>query len=287
MSKTKKNHYRNVVRCEFLGSGASGCKVYSCLVKGWRCAVKELSLALSNHFETECFRMEMNLLASLPRHPNVVQYLHHQEQKEGLQLFMTQYSSTLRQYLDKRREFSGYDALNPGFNAGLLQVPSALHHVKVSALADPSPLSDDTLNSLIDPQTVSGLAMKIAAGIQHLHHNCVLHRDLKSNNVFVCLDFSQRNITETVIGDFDTAIRVPKSYFSSSTDSSFNDSVDPVTIGSCPQKKKKVLDTDNKKHKNNNDDNDNDDNDNNTGTAGWMAPEVISGKKYGSAADGS
>jgi len=51
--------------------------------------------------------------------------------------------------------------------------------------------------------------MEIIDGLDFLHSQHVLHRDLKSHNIFVMLD-THGNVTQLAIGDFDSAKRVSK-----------------------------------------------------------------------------
>lgn len=58
---------------EIYVGGGSGAVVYEGLVDGWRCAIKQLSLA--DIEECEHFIKEIEMLESLPYHPNIVVWL--------------------------------------------------------------------------------------------------------------------------------------------------------------------------------------------------------------------
>lgn len=86
--------------CEPLGKGASSTCIHSCLVDGWKCAMKKLSTSQANKMDLTAFEREVEILCQLPPHPNIVRYLFHSHIGEDLCLFMTQYQGTLRDWLD-------------------------------------------------------------------------------------------------------------------------------------------------------------------------------------------
>lgn len=207
--------------------------------------MKELNLATSNHFEIECFQSEMNIISQLPPHPNIVQFLHSQEEKQNLQIFMTQYSSTLREYLNQIRdefslETSSRDngrypaedknvkplsssrksfATEPSSDSDSIDSPISKGHPSGRSSSSETKLPPDP-NKIIVPiehyltaVEAAEVAIEVAQGIRHLHQNCVMHRDIKSSNVFVVQD-PCRKILNSSIGDFDTAKKFPMRYLS-------------------------------------------------------------------------
>lgn len=57
------------------------------------------------------------------------------------------------------------------------------------------------------PAAIVKYAIDILAGLEFLHKNQVLHRDLKSDNIFVMLN-EKKEICQLAIGDFDVARRM-------------------------------------------------------------------------------
>lgn len=55
------------------------------------------------------------------------------------------------------------------------------------------------------PKQIQFYALEVASGIEFLHSNNVIHRDIKSENIFVQYDM-ENNIKSIAIGDFDTAL---------------------------------------------------------------------------------
>eukprot|EP01102_Stenamoeba_stenopodia_P005534 TRINITY_DN162_c0_g3_i1.p1 TRINITY_DN162_c0_g3~~TRINITY_DN162_c0_g3_i1.p1 ORF type:complete len:703 (-),score=153.41 TRINITY_DN162_c0_g3_i1:231-2339(-) len=55
------------------------------------------------------------------------------------------------------------------------------------------------------PKQVHFYATEIASGLEFLHSNGIIHRDIKCENIFSCLDM-EGNIKSLAIGDFDTAL---------------------------------------------------------------------------------
>lgn len=57
------------------------------------------------------------------------------------------------------------------------------------------------------PAAIGRYALSVLAGLEFLHKHQVLHRDLKSDNIFVMLD-EKKEICQLAIGDFDVAKRL-------------------------------------------------------------------------------
>ena len=57
------------------------------------------------------------------------------------------------------------------------------------------------------PDDIWRISLDIVKGIEFLHSNGIVHRDLKSDNIFVLLD-EQSEIHKCAIGDFDTAKQI-------------------------------------------------------------------------------
>lgn len=134
--------------------GGSSATVSTAIVDGWRCCVKKLDLTQCSSIDESSFRKEISVLEQLPYHPNVCRYLFHLEPEgeQQLLLFMTQYETTLRSLLDI--------AIQPG---------------PTGAPITPS----------FDVDVLCKFLLDIASGVEFLHLHDVLHRDLKSENVFL------------------------------------------------------------------------------------------------------
>jgi serine/threonine protein kinase len=154
--------------------GGSGSSIRACNVDGFNCAMKEYSLG-RNRVTNQVNRVltEILFLRSLS-HPNIVRYLHHIRSPTSVRVFMTRYEMSLRKEIRTRA-----DAVEEGE-------------------ADPFTIKE-TLGLLID----------IAKGLDYLHKLNIMHRDLKSENIF--LEFNESGGWTAVIGDFDTAKRLTKS----------------------------------------------------------------------------
>ncbi|MDP2434477.1 MAG: serine/threonine-protein kinase [archaeon] len=163
--------FENIVVTERLAAtGGSNACVYACYVNGWQCAIKELQKPtgfLSDQSSMEGFLREITLIENLPPHKNIVRYLHHEETPTHIRLYMTRYAGSLGSEIRK-------------FSREMKQ---------------------------FSPGQIAYMACDIAKGIEFLHSHGIIHRDLKSDNVFV-LKNETGGIQTLVIGDFDTAKKI-------------------------------------------------------------------------------
>mmetsp|Transcript_1111 Transcript_1111/g.1262 ORF Transcript_1111/g.1262 Transcript_1111/m.1262 type:complete len:528 (+) Transcript_1111:42-1625(+) len=150
-------------------SGGSTAGIYGCLVDGWHCVMKELDMRGVNDEKVSKFMNEIKLLERLPGHPNIVRYLFHQQKNDKLRLFMTHYTDSLRGVVRRRRD--DFDS-------------NAVDH--------------------FHPRDIAKYMVEIVTGLQMLHDAKVIHRDMKTDNIFVLLDV-HNEIRQLAIGDFDTA----------------------------------------------------------------------------------
>eukprot|EP01130_Rhizamoeba_saxonica_P001293 TRINITY_DN11172_c0_g1_i1.p1 TRINITY_DN11172_c0_g1~~TRINITY_DN11172_c0_g1_i1.p1 ORF type:complete len:462 (-),score=111.47 TRINITY_DN11172_c0_g1_i1:38-1423(-) len=170
-SSTAQMPFQHVILLrEIYVGGGSGAVVYEGLVDGWRCAVKQLEIV--DIHECNNFLAEMEMLESLPYHPNIVRYLYHDVKGRYLRLFVTQYHVSLRQVIKRRLQYI-----------------------------------ENGREDYWSESQVCGYMLELVSGLNFLHEQNVLHRDLKSHNIFVMLD-SHNNITQLAIGDFDSAKKV-------------------------------------------------------------------------------
>eukprot|EP01091_Cochliopodium_minus_P014371 TRINITY_DN4871_c0_g1_i1.p1 TRINITY_DN4871_c0_g1~~TRINITY_DN4871_c0_g1_i1.p1 ORF type:complete len:612 (+),score=172.96 TRINITY_DN4871_c0_g1_i1:345-2180(+) len=149
---------------EKLGVGGSGMVVYSALVDGWKCAVKELDLTNAKEKEVELFESEVSVLEKLPYHKNIVRILFHTRSNNVMRLFVSRYRETLAQKL------------------------SSLNNQK----------------KYLTFEKIIKLSLDIVKGLMFLHEREIIHRDIKSDNIFVNYN-SSSEISYLSIGDFDRA----------------------------------------------------------------------------------
>ena len=147
--KTTLVNWDNLIIGETLSkiSAGSGTSIHVCYVDGFQCCMKELNFMVATAQQKRMIRGEIELLESLEPHRNVIRYLHHEEGKTYIRLFLTMYSATLSDLLKKRKDAN-------------------------------SPLS------AIDICFYCRLCLD---GLQFLHGHGIIHRDIKAENVFLIL----------------------------------------------------------------------------------------------------
>eukprot|EP01102_Stenamoeba_stenopodia_P022816 TRINITY_DN964_c0_g1_i2.p1 TRINITY_DN964_c0_g1~~TRINITY_DN964_c0_g1_i2.p1 ORF type:complete len:620 (-),score=149.75 TRINITY_DN964_c0_g1_i2:58-1917(-) len=172
--------------------GGSGAVVHLATVDGWQCAMKELELTGISTAMVERFESEILLLESLPPHRNLVRYLFHQKTKNKLRLFMTRYSCDLASFIRDRKEESLQYGMGVGAPGGI-----GIPQTKTS-------FSANSGVRLFSAKEIIKFALDIVSGLQVLHEMKIMHRDMKSDNVFVLLN-EKGEIDSLSVGDFDTA----------------------------------------------------------------------------------
>lgn len=148
---------------ERLGSGGSGMTVYRCDVDGLVCAVKVMDKEAFTGEQIEHFLEEIRILRTVSECGHIVKYLHHIESEKKIHLFMEYFPSTLFDVIRSRR----------------------------------------VLNKPFSPASIASICLGVIRGVHYLHSRepPIIHRDLKSANVFISFgssDFPR----EVKLGDF-------------------------------------------------------------------------------------
>jgi serine/threonine protein kinase len=180
MDQVKKHHkvkvnLGNVQINELTAAGnAMGTSLFSCLVDGWQCCMKEMSLEGVSEQEAKSFDTEIELLEKLPYHPNIARYLFHVKSDDRIRLFMTKYAVSLREVISTRRA-----------------------HVSAGTM------------SYFYPGEVAKWMAQIASGVEFLHKNHVIHRNLKPDVILCTLD-TRGYLSNLAITEFDSAKAISK-----------------------------------------------------------------------------
>mmetsp|Transcript_8043 Transcript_8043/g.24907 ORF Transcript_8043/g.24907 Transcript_8043/m.24907 type:complete len:539 (-) Transcript_8043:208-1824(-) len=118
----------------------------------------------------QSLKTEISIVANLPDHANVVRYFYYDQAGTYIRLFMEEFSGTLGDIVSARKK------------AGLKGFPV---------------------------EQILMFSRDILEGLDFLHKHKVIHRDLKSDNVFVRVD-NEGKIKRLALGDFDTAKKLTK-----------------------------------------------------------------------------
>jgi len=153
-----------IVTQRIAAGGGSSAEVYTCIVDGWLVVMKQLSTEGMGQEKIEAFSREVRMLELLPPHENIVRYLFHDAKENAIRLFITHYDGSLGSYIRTM----------------------------------------DANNESIPLKIIYRVLLDIIKGVEFLHHHNIMHRDLKSDNIFI-LYGDRKEIKHCAIGDFDTA----------------------------------------------------------------------------------
>jgi len=122
-------------------------------------------------------RKEREIMEQIPFHRNLIHYRGHYETNEEIYIFMSLHNSSLYEYLkelDRRAEH---------------------------------PQELDRRPTYLSISDVIRFSIDILTGLVMLHECSIIHRDLKSANVFVNFG-PDNNVSYLTLGDFDTAKKI-------------------------------------------------------------------------------
>lgn len=153
----------DIIRVKKLASGASGCKLWKARVKGWSCCLKEISTFNASKSDVKEFENEIEILGKLGSQTHLVQFLGCQRTKQSLQIFMIHYEGNLNELL----------------SFALSRKENWPQH------------------QIID------YATQISKGVALLHKNNIIHRDIKSHNIFYTWTVHSSKLPNyLVLGDY-------------------------------------------------------------------------------------
>lgn len=116
---------------------------------GWLCAIKEVYYDVE---EADSWESVFSTLSSLPKHPNIADYLYFQMLSDRVRLFMRLYSSSLKNYIDRHKESS---------------------------------LSIEPQPKYFSVRQIALCLLDIASGLSVLHENGIIHRGLLPFSCFL------------------------------------------------------------------------------------------------------
>ena len=153
---------------KLIGKGASGSRIYECrLEDGGMFAVKRFDLAFMTETDIKNVEKEREIMEQIPYHKNLTIYRGHYDTDTEMYIFMNLYNDNLYKYLR-------------------------------DCLAN---------NKFLSVKEIVKMSIDILTGLSILHECDIIHRDLKSLNIFVNYG-SDLNINYLTIGDFDTAKKI-------------------------------------------------------------------------------
>lgn len=172
-----------VEKKKLIGSGGSGCKVYSAKIEGFVCCVKELPIDLAEE-DTKAFEQEITILKNLPKSSHLIRYLGFQNDGTMLQLYMTLCGENVISSILLLTNVSRYDG--------------TLHDL-IQNQFEQGPFTE---------QEVIRMACHVLKALVALHTDRLMHRDVKSSNIYFEEYDSKR--THLVLGDFGESKIIPK-----------------------------------------------------------------------------
>jgi len=158
-----------IKKIKLLGRGAIGTEVWKVKINGWACCAKIIDTSCCRDTELACFEKEISILQTLPsQNKHIVQYLGFQNAGTRLEIFMTLYDGSLYNIIQDRN---------------LHQLPFTF-------------------------KAIVGIAYQILSALVVIHSRRLIHRDIKSSNIFYETVFNEK--TTYVLGDFGESKIIPK-----------------------------------------------------------------------------
>jgi serine/threonine protein kinase len=162
--------------CLIAKAGASNAKIYSVMLHGLICAVKQVDIEFPE--DAEQIEREIRILESLPPHPNIIKYLHHTRTPSQIRVFMTLYSGTLCARVNQRK----------GDAAGIL-LPTAKDENSTNSnlrlVLSPSFLTETAstpARNYMRPEEIRQILRDVTSGIQHLHKKRIIHGGMSTSS---------------------------------------------------------------------------------------------------------
>ena len=177
-----------VTKIELIASGYAS-QIYEVNVDGWICAMKEIDLTKMEKSAVRRCEQELEVMRTVPHHPNVCHYLGSRRRGNCIQVFLTKYSSNLWWKLRDMRH-------NDEFFTPIEVVRIALDVVRGLIV-----LVRLRNNTIVKVHYVNVTEhWTVVMTFQHDHG--FVHRDLKSDNILLMLN-ERDEIKTCVVADFD------------------------------------------------------------------------------------
>ena len=190
-----------------IDSGGSGTTIKECNIDGFKCVAKIAKLKACTKETLNGMYNEVNILSKLDCHPNIINYIFDKAFDDCFCVFLTKYQDSLFNFLYNLKIFH-----NNMYHKQKQKIYNCIDDIEYNIQ---NPLSE---------YDILFIAFQIASGINFLHNNNIIHRDIKSSNILVNYNYSMQKIlnilndnkfksncislyvTELVICDFDASI---------------------------------------------------------------------------------
>eukprot|EP01094_Clydonella_sp_ATCC50884_P019885 TRINITY_DN3999_c0_g1_i1.p1 TRINITY_DN3999_c0_g1~~TRINITY_DN3999_c0_g1_i1.p1 ORF type:complete len:882 (-),score=312.26 TRINITY_DN3999_c0_g1_i1:363-2900(-) len=193
---------------QLAGVGGSSACVHSVSIHGLECAMKSVKSEFDEDYEA--IEKEILVFESLPRHPNLVQMLYWMHHDGTTRVFMPRYAGTLAEVIaDQRKVLPPHLAEGERIRSrGDTFKDNPFHKQMARATNVRSRMKVQYDMVPLKPAFIRACMLDIMNGVHTMHKKRFVHRDIKSENVFITR--SQEGVLKCLIGDFDTAVRIGK-----------------------------------------------------------------------------